>query len=177
RRATPRETPRGRRPPLPRPGPPARGPAGLPRACARHRRTRRHLLPPRDEARATLSYGKFGEHAPHRHAAIGIEIDIGERVVIACDPGSLRELLLHLVDRKEDLLGRMGEIRLAEAGARRAPLLALVGQRDALHQPLEFAALDTARDDADHAVPAVYRDVVHHLFVAEFIPVTHARRA
>src|SRR5437660_12385007 len=71
----------------------------------------------------------------------------------------------------------MGEIRLAEAGARRAPLPALVGQRDALHEPLEFAALDTARDDADHAVPAVYRDVVHHLFVAEFIPVTHARRA
>src|SRR5204862_6764883 len=160
---------------FPRTGAQSRGRSVLTRECARHRRARRHVLPPRDEARESLSYGQFGEHALHRQAAIGIEIDIGERVVIACDPGGLRELLLHLVDRKEDLLRRMGEIRLAEAGARRAPLLALVGQRDALHEPLEFAALDTARDDADHAVPAVYRDVVHHLFVAELVPVTHAR--
>src|SRR5205807_10510434 len=139
--AATRASSRRRSPRFPRPGPQARGRAVLTRECARHRRTRRHLLPPRDEARATLSYGQFGEHALHRHAAIGIEIDIAERGDNACDHGGLRELLHHLVDRKEDLLRRMGEVRLAEAGARRAPLLALVGQRDALHEPLELAAL------------------------------------
>src|SRR5256886_94479 len=172
RRCTPRaaarrafSAPRSSR--LTRPGPQARRRAVLARESARHCRARRHLLPPRDQARAAFAYGPFWKHALHRHAAIGIEIDVRERVLIACNPGGLRELLFHLVHRKEDLLRRVGEIRLAETGACRAPFPALIGQRNVLHQPLELVALDTARDDADHAVPAVYRDIVHHLLVTE----------
>ena len=50
-------------------------------------------------------------------------------------------------------------------------------QRNAGHQPLEFAALDRSRDHADHPVPAVHGDVVHHVLVAELVPVAHARLA
>ena len=46
-------------------------------------------------------------------------------------------------------------------------------ERDLLEQLLEVAALDAARDDADHAVPAVHRHVVHDVLVDELVPVAH----
>jgi len=45
---------------------------------------------------------------------------------------------LHLVNGVEDFLSSIGEIGLTEARTRRPPFLALVGQRDALHQPVEL---------------------------------------
>ncbi len=50
-------------------------------------------------------------------------------------------------------------------------------QRDALDQLLELAALDAARQHADHPVPAVHGDVVHHVLVDELVPEPHARIA
>src|SRR5438046_9434236 len=84
---------------LPRPGPQPRRRAVLARESARHCRARRHLFPPLDEVRAAFAYGQFRKHAFHRHAAIGIEIDVRERVLIACNPAGLTELRFDLVPR------------------------------------------------------------------------------
>src|SRR5262249_50299442 len=105
-------------------------------------RARVHPLSPREQPRAALARNQLREIELQVDCAARKQIDVGERVVIACDPEAFSELPFRLVDREGDLFGRIVEIGLLEARARGAPFLALIRQRNALHQPLELGTFD-----------------------------------
>src|SRR5580692_2322846 len=134
-----------------------------------------HTLDPFDQTRRAFLDSHLGKQPLHGDRAMREEIDIGEGVHLTRKPRSLRQLLLHFVDRDFDFSGRVRQVAGAEARAGGAPFLPLLVQRNTGHQLLELAAFDGARDNADHAMPTVHRDIVHHVLIDKLVPETHAR--
>lgn len=65
----------------------------------------------------------------------------------------------------------------AESRSGRPPLLALLVEWDSCDEPLELACLDAMRQHSDKPMPAVHRNVVHHVLIDELVPEAHARLA
>ena len=90
----------------------------------------RYALAPADQVRVAFVDVELREHAVHHHAAVRIEVDVGERVASPASQAVSPSCFSTLSTRVLDLVGGVGEVRLGEARARGRPFLALVGQRD-----------------------------------------------